>query len=747
MYQITSDVSTGTIQITDVYQIGVTGSTAAPTFSSINDEFGFSYVNLRSIEKFKSFTYSAVGETDNRYLYTEYRISRDENKWTQWLPLNTNISNFPPFTPTDTMYFDIKFTRKGSNNTGQIILASYSITGNLSRTIVDGESTMKLNSSNTQLVVKPPYIYKVFNISDTEIISRGDTASLSIKYRFSQDYGRTVTDWEYFTVPNITTVKITPIRFFQIEYLLEYSGNSEVKVYDINLIGDFQNVTLDYYKTNLYGVRENCNCIKLGLVNDPSSNMNIPNGGESNMIMPTPPSNNLPQLTSDQINSLYKPYQLQSASELLEKMSNDANEVFGHEVVYFLTDPDKKGIDYTFHEYQLYNYICDELIKVSVENNQFPENTGMINQFDLSLFDTFEIHIPKEIFKKSFGPDKRPSKEDFLWFCELNKMYTIEHAQPYRGFNNYSIYYKIMLKKYTQKANIIAGNQTIHERVKSLTKNSTIDELFGIENTEDKSAVANKEQFRPLTKDILRVEISAIISKELIENGDNIISKSHYDLSSVTFGTNAVTYRNMKNNFKVSDNLSYMCWFNMFNYVTDDVYQFFDYYDTQNLNGIQMSLSNDNISVKVNQTNYNLPLGVTGGVTNLDEETWYAYVVNIDQRKRTINQYLYKRDVDLEEEAVDLISTKLRLLYTNQESITPQEILIENNTTASLKGADMKITNIRLFEDIIPESQHNKILNQTFIRDDSKYLIFADNANSKLTLPSYPIGNLKDPEI
>lgn len=747
MYQIITDETKGTIRITDTFQAGATGSTAAPTFEEVGDEFGFSYVDLQSVEKFKSFTYSAVGETDNRYLHTEYRISRNKKSWTQWLPLDANIVNFPPFTYTDPMYLDIRFTRKGSTETGVITLLGYELNGSLGRMVADGESTIVLSPSNPQIIVKPPYIYKVFKITDTEILSRGDFQNLTIKYRFSQDYGRTVTEWEPFTVPNITTVRITPIRFFQIEYLLEYSGSSSISVYDINLIGDFQNVTLDYAKTNLYGVRENCNCLKLGLVSDPTSDMTVPQGGESNMIMPTPASGNLPQLTDAEKNALYKPYQLQTAGDLLNKMSNDANEIFGHQVVYFLTDPDRKGIDYSFHEYQLYNYICDELIKVSVENNQFPENTGMINQFDLALFDSFEIHIPKETFKKAFGPDKRPSKEDFLWFCEINRMFTVEHSQQYRGFNNYAIYYKVMLKKYTQKANVIAGNATIQDRVKELTKNSTIDELFGLENRQDKLAVANKEQFRPLTKDILRVDIAAIIGKDLIENGDNIIAKTHYDLSSVAFGSDAVTYRNMKNYFRVSDNFSYMCWFNMFNYVTDDQYGFFDYYDTTNDNGIRMVLRNDAISVTLNQTSYTIPLGTPGGVIGLDEETWYAYLVNVDQRKGSISQYVYKRDVDLEEEAVDLVSTKLRLVYSNQQNLVPQEILIENEVAAVLKGSDMRLTNIRFFEDIVPEDQHNKILNQTFVRDDSKYLIFADNANTRLTLPSYPVGNLNTPEI
>jgi hypothetical protein len=747
MYQIITDETKGTIQITDTYETGATGPDAPPTFEGVGDEFGFSYVDLQSVEKFKSFTYSSVGEIEGRYLYPEYRISRNKKSWTPWIPLKENIDNFPPFTHTDPMYLDVKFTRQGEILTGVITLLEYSFIGSIGRDVVDGESTIVLSPSNASVIVKPPYVYKVFKLTDIEVISRGDTQNYTIKYRYSQDYGRTVTDWEPFTKANMTTAKITPIRFFQIEYLIEYSGTTQAKIYDINLIGDFQNVTLDYKKTNLYGVRENCNCLKLGLVSDPKTDMTVPQGGESNMIMPTPASGNLPQLTDAEKNNLYKPYQLQVASDLLNKMSTDSNEIFGHQVVYFLTDPDRKGIDYSFHEYQLYNYICDELIKVSVENNQFPENTGMINQFDLSLFDSFEIHIPKETFKKAFGPEKRPSKEDFLWFCEINRMFTIEHAQPYRGFNNYVIYYKVMLKKYTQKANVIAGNQTIQDRVRELTKNSTIDELFGNENRDDKLAVANKEQFRPLTRDILRVEIAAIIGKELIENADNVIAKTHYDLSSVAFGSEAVTYRNMKNQFRKSDNFSYMCWFNMFNYVTNDQYGFFDYYDSTNSNGIRIGLSNDNVRVILNQAQYNMPLGSGGGVNSLDEETWYAYLVNVDQRKGKISQYLYKRDVDMEEEAVDLVSTKLRLLYSIESNLVSEDMIIEDGVSAVLKGADMKLTNIRFFEDIVPVSEHNKILNQTFVRDDSKYLIFADNANSKLSLPYYPLGNLNTPEV
>jgi hypothetical protein len=55
-----------------------------------------------------------------------------------------------------------------------------------------------------------------------------------------------------------------------------------------------------------------------------------------------------------------------------------------------------------------------------------------MNQFDLNLFDTMEAHITKQQFKEIFGPQRRP-KEDF---CNVNRMYQVDHAQQFRSFNN-----------------------------------------------------------------------------------------------------------------------------------------------------------------------------------------------------------------------------------------------------------------------------------------------------------------------
>lgn len=740
MYDIIYNTNDGNVNIKGSYNIdALTASVdSIPYLHSVGEEYIVNIINIHNVSKFTTFTYSVSGLSQNRYLTTSYRISRDTHAWSIWYDLNTNITNFPLIDSKDPLFMDIKWTRSGKSSIGDIGLISYEIDGIVERNEVDGEATIILLPGK-DVIMKAPFIYKVFKITDTEIISKGDISNLSIKYRFSQDTGRTWSNWEDFTKENITTVRITPIRFFQIEYLIKNNSSSSVKIYDINLIGNFQNVTQDYYKTNLYGIRECCKSLI-----SPDSGGNL-SGNLSGQGCDT--TNQLKPMSDADKAKLFNPYQQTAAMNLLNKLSSDAQQVFGFNVEYFLTDPDKKGIDTTLHEFQLYNIVCSETIKVSVNGNNFPDSQITMNQFDLNLFETMEVHITKDNFKQLFGPHRRPGKEDFLYFCDVNRMFIVDHAQQFRGFNNSAVYYKLILKKYNQKANVKTDVPAIQDKLNQLTSNSTINELFGIENTQDKAAVANKDQTQTLTRDPIRLEYLATIGRELIENSSTIISKSHYELMSVPQSGEAVKYKNVSPIIKVSDNIGFMAWFSINNYVVDDVYNLFDYYEPINNLGWKANLTNDKITVNLNSDSYQLDFSGGATISNtigLSEDTWYCYVLNIDQRQRKIDQFIYKRNVDDESTAASLNSTILRKVHKNSQDMTPVEFEIGSTgltSSAQILGSDMKMTNIRLFIDVIPEDTHNKILNQSIIRDDSKYLVFADNANTKITLPYFPYGN------
>lgn len=735
MFIIENNTLNGTFTISDKFNISASASApdATPYLNSISEEYVISFTNLQNISKITNFSYDTLGLTDTRYLAQYYRLSRDGVKWTTWYDLKKKIDNFPIIDSKDPLYLDIKWVRKGTNAIGSIRILEYKIEGEIEREIVDDGSAVAL-AAGESTVIKPPFIYKVFRLDDVEIISSTGYDGANLKWRYSQDNSRTWSEWEVLTKENVSTKRLTPTRFFQVEYSIENTSNSPVRIQDINLIGDFQNVTLDYQKTNLYGLRECCQSNLNGTFDAngnfiPNTNLNQSGGGSACSTT----GNTLPTMTTDEQALLYNPYQQSSALNLLNKLSNDAQMIFGHPVIYFVTDPDIKGHDYSMHEYQLYNIVCEGDLKVSVNNNEFPDSQITMNQFDLSLFENMEVHITKEQFKKVFGVQRRPGKEDFMYFCNLSRMFIVDHVTQFRGFNNNSVYYKLILKKYNQKANVQPDNVEIKNKLDMLTQNSTIDQLFGVENVDDKKAVANKVQNKPLTKDLVRLEYLCKINRELIENSSTVISKSNYDLYSVDAGTLAVSYQNLDPILKVSDNIGFTVWFSINNYIEDEAYNFFNYYDDINQQGWKINLVNDVITLTLGTNQY-----TTNSNLILDEEVWYCYVCNIDQRNRKMEQFIYKRDVDFEEDAGKIINNFLRPVYSDSQDIEPTYFQMEG-VTPSILGSDMKLTNIRLFTDVIPEDSHNKILNQAIIRDDSKYLVFADNANTRLVLPSFPL--------
>ena len=741
-----SDLINGTIQIFDKFDIGATQSgdyNFTPTFTSIGSEYSLSFIDLERVKSFTKFQYDTLGMTSTRFLNSFYRISRDNKSWSEWFPLNRNIENFPVVDTKDLLYLDIKWVRAGSSDIGTIRLLEYVIEGELERDVVEDGSAIQLPVGKS-LIMKAPYIYKVFSISDVEIITNSDISNVTIKYRYSQDNERTWSEWETFTKENITTTRINPIRFFQVEYSIENKSNASISIQDINIIGDVQNVSKDYFKSNLMGIRECCKSNMVGYT-DANGNWVAGTGTNSGSIgsgiggSSCATDSALPKMTNDEKANLYNPYQQNTAMDLLNKLSTDAQQVFGHDTVYFCTDPDKKGQDHTMHEYQLFNVVCEGNIKVSVENNAFPDSQIIMNQFDLNLFEQMEIHITKQAFKEIFGPQRRPSKEDFLYFCNLNRMYQVDHAQQFRNFNNAAVYYKLHLKKYSQKANVKAGTPDIADTLKNLTKNTTLDELMGIEMAQDKAAVANKDQFKPLTKDPIRLEYKAEIDKELIENSSTIISRSNYDMSSVAYRTPGVSYKNLDAQLRVSDNIGYYVWFKLQNYIQGELYNFFNYYDDTNSLGWKADLVDDDIIFTANATEYRYHLkgSATNDVIALDEDVWYCYVLNLDQRNSEMTQWIYKRDIDDEDSGAAAVSTILHNIYKGTQAIVPFEYIIEGGS-CNILGSDMKLTNVRLFIETIPESYHNKILNQYIIRDDSKHMVFADNANTRIYLPNFP---------
>jgi hypothetical protein len=688
--------------------------------------------NISDFKNIQTLLVDFSGESETRKLETFYSISRNQTTWTDF----KSTDSFDDLVNEgDTYYIRLLFRRTGTNPYEKIIINGFTLDGEYLRDTEEfiNPAVIILSELNSPIYYTPPNIYKAFKIIDFEIITNdlNNNTKLDIQYRISQDSGKNWSRFEPLTKENISTFKINPLRFFKIEYKLTKIGTdsySKIKIYDLNLIGEFQNVSLDYYKSNLLGIRD---CCTSGFINKEAEWVN---GAKSKGIMNTDIDCALPDhlrgiMSDDKKNLLFNPYDIGKAVQLYSGLANISNQVFGHTVEYFLTNPDINGADSVIHEYQLKNVICTGSIKVMVPENNFPDNTISFNQFDLSLFETFEIHITKQVFKEAFGVDKRPTKDDFLYFCQLNRMYQIEHAQAFRDFNNSSIYYKVILRKYSKRANVKAATSTIEDRINELTKNSTLDELLGLETVEETQKVSNKDQHQPLSKDKVRFDIKAKIVKELIENATVIINKYHYDLSNINSDTNAVTYKKVDNAINVSDNRSYYAWFRMNEYIVNDNYNFITNYDTSKNLGYSINLKDDNFSVKLNNKEYLMDIS-----NFIEDNQWYCYLVNIDQRQRKIKQFLYKRPSNGKGRI-----NELELVTSFEQELEIFNYEFSDDIDMNIKGSVMNITNIRVFNEVIPENVHNKTLTENIIRD-ANYLIMADNANRNIRTTFYEYG-------
>lgn len=827
------------------------------------------------IKSINSFSTIIRGENTWQYVKIYFKFQNkyesDTEKcgdcWSNLMPISQLSGiTFIPSRPTDMEFFfyriddppfDNQHTRTdiyiGDNNTS----ITFSISGEYEFNWTDGPFTLVGNVN--EVVFVPADIYKIFSVSDYQVMA-DDVTNLELHYRVTQDNGRTYSKWEPLNKSNISTYKFNTLRFARIEYKVKLIYPSDVpnNIYDIMIIGDFQNVSANYLKTNRYGIRQDCvtsylngpgnsgtsgssgiiggsgNCawnINTSLsgdtygtasgngtptraMSDYDLNMNFwtqglscyssdPNksygsltttvnaDGTTTTTGINNPGNNISSALAAEnaanSSTLWNPYDITQIMNYANLMANQINSIFAWDVDYHLTDPDSNGIDFVLHEYQLFNIIDMKKVKILVPENKFPDNMIKFNQFSLDLFDTFEIHILKDEFKNKFGIDKRPSENDIIFFCNINRLFYVKHSQIFRDVMNAGYYYKVILEKYEQKANI----RNLHEESKSLldviTKNTTMDELFGVEKTNEENTIANLEQFKPFTFDPMRYVVNNKVLRveQSLYNGNFDFSKTHYDFKDVICKT-AIIYKKTDNLLLESSNRSIICWFNFNNdwdpekpskkaiehYNIDQKtnFWFLDNFDKTNNKGYRLWYFKGNINFQLNEQYYKI---ICDSSASLLTNIWYALVINIDQRQKTINMKIYTRENDYnitffhpdtyQKEIIEWTDTtgytylinngfkpvnNEELRNSSTEYALIKESYYENIQTQSfehdndiiIEGSNIKYTNLRILNDVIPENETFNILNQFYINNAEK-VILTDNADKNIYTENYKNKN------
>jgi hypothetical protein len=784
---------------------------------------------LKHIKSIDGYSDEVEGETSKVYLkiYYRYKYSTDKD-WSDPYPIE-QISQLE-VCPSKCLLLQLLYYRidDGGPNSGvTITLKNPSINGKY--TLTKGDAFVTLTPKDPIQILETGDFLKIFSISDFEIISTpkyGNSTSFNVLYRFSQDGQLSWTQWEPLTKENISTVHWDKTRFVELQYLFSGTTSGNVKIYEVILYGDFQNVTANSMKMNMYGLKQNCVNIAFppasitestSGINENTSTTDTKDPGSTTISMVEEASEyqlrmnyitqglscygrgmsvveQLEQENAANSEGFWNPYEFQKATEWQNMLANQINQMLGMTVEYHLTDPDGNGIDKVIHEQQLFNTVDYKVIKVLVPDNQFPENQIVINQFNLDLFDTFKVHILKDEFKKAFGVTKRPAQQDIIYFCQINRMYIIKHSQIHRDVMNSGIYYDVVLEKYEKRANVLLRMEESKARIEELTRNTTIDELFGYDEKNDMDKIANKIQLKPESFDYIRSVINArtVITKEDVYNGDIKVLESYYNLSNVAQTEYAIQYTKADNNVQVSDNRSFIFWFNfpndydsgkaiskkmiagynvssnkyvMLNNLTGDTY-INNSDDTYNDNiGYRVWYQSNKIYFMINNTTHIMDVSP---MTNV----WYALLINMDQRQRTMEMKLYRRNtvvtvvlfqpdsyerLELEYDDPDLpyeinvngfkpvdnietTSTQVNPSFIEMASYYKTDAPLSqfsHNLDFSIYGSKMKLSNIRVMNDLVREDVRQIVLNELIIKD-SQHLILGDNATKKIFTTNFP---------
>lgn len=695
---------------------------------------------IQNVCKIKSITDTVTGNTDFLKFYKQYRYSNDNINWSNWIAFET----IPAWNWLDDLYVEFKYTCVPIDATDNALEGKVI---NLLNIVLQGETELERTTLVAELdhigqciVICPQDVWKVWQLTGYEIVAGGLTPSrtLNVTFRISTTSQREWTPWLPLTSECLSKVKFDPLRFFYIEVNLCRAGTDPtgvIKIYDITFTGNFQNISADYQKFNKFGMRTDC---RTSYNEDPCSDTAV-------QYPPAEWSATCEDGSAKDCNTgTFNPYD-QGIIPVYNHLANQISNMFGWEVDYYKTDPDSNGTDRFIHEYQLYNTTAVKKVNIVVEKNKFPENTLLTNQFDLELFDTFQVHITRDAFKNAFGIQERPAKWDYLFFCEWNRLYQVTHSIANKDFMNSSVYYILTLKKAQDNKHVRKTDvqnpivipqsdgsvKTIEESIKDLTTNSSLETLFGEDNKLETARIAEKPQLKTLAHEDIRRTINSYVRnvEAPLENGPNILSKNYYDLANVSVSDIAIEYTYADNVMQNCDDRTFIVWFSLKTLRAGSQYNLLTNQAIINgaPKGYRFNYQDSRFDIEWGGQFLEIPFPM------VETNVWYCMVLRMHQTAQKWQFRIYRRQSDINPRSYQ--TTDLKLVMQDQGDLMPIEYNI-GDTPIAIYGSESKITNVRIFNTLIEETSLMNVLNQYIIRE-SQYLLLGDNAEPKFALKNY----------
>lgn len=602
--------------------------------------------------------------------------------------------------------------------------------------------------------------YKVFTTTSYKVfLKTGNESDLDIYFRYTQNQGRNWTEWLRLTDANLQRQQYIKVKFCDFQFGFRNKSTIPIKLYDLELIGDFQNVTGNYKLLNRFGLKTQCNPI----VNEDgpcSCDDEIDNSNCSPCSMGfTPWNNNLSNNCNfsniTNINDVKLMGGIIETQQILNEYVEGKN---NWPFEYFYTDPDKQGIDTILNENQLTNVIMKRVMKVMVPDNQFPTDQITFSGFGMDLILTFEVHILKSTFKKMFGVEARPRKNDYMYLCNTNLIYEVEQVLDKKDVMNASFYWRVILKKYEEKASRKFSKTQDGQEAKTFTdgivKYTTLDNLFSDQNALERSEknlelhnhtdnISKSQQATDLAKGnyTLYKSFNKKLKRENEEiwNASTLLSDVQYKISMKTKNDKMIIYDDYYKDNIVDNinNRAFSTWFKTEEYNPLYDHTLLSNYDYTNNLGYKINLFDGALSITINNHTYSAPV-------NIENNVWYAFYIGMNQAKEEIEISIYKRQSEMGRSLsnnkllkIAGINTKLNLFTFNHNEeifIGGVDIFNINNNKNSYY-----LTNIVLWKEPISKAKRSAVLNQKKYTD-GHLILLVDDANEPLTMPFY--GNI-----
>lgn len=707
--------------------------------------------SIQNLNTLTNWEHTVLNTDNNNYLEVEYRWSFDSTTWTTWITMLPDFINFPNPNTSNNIWIQIKYKYITTDNLKQPELKELNIYGTRiipeifqSTTIAPGSSVVYTNQDT----------YKVFSLEDYNVyLQSGSESDLAISFRYTQTQGRIWSPWVPLTAANLQKTKVERLKFCNFQFAFQNNGTTDIKLYDLELTGEFQNVTANYKTIAKLGLKTQCN--PLATTSSPCScdettTTEVSCIPCSEAITPWNANVDNCELNCSDFVQLNDKNLWASQIQLYAQLTDFVTSVNSWKCTYVLTDPDGKGIDHVLHEQQIHNMISMKDINIIIPDNQFPVDNISFSGLDLDLIQSFEIHITKEAFKNAFGVEFRPSKRDIVYVCDVNQLWEVEQMFPKRGFMNAETYYRVLMKKYNdrksrQPANTQQG-QDAKSFIDSITKHTTLDNLFDIDvdnevkqNTKDLAINVDNPSQQHTERTIMTIRKSlhnkVFIGNDEIWNASVNVAKTNYIMPIKSKNLKLVEYNYTDKKVGLADNRALSLWFKTEEYDPTYDWTIFSNYDSANSKGYKLNIYQGAMTFTFNGLTYSIP------VSNMQTNVWYCILINMDQIQRKLELSIYTRQ---SEDGASLANNQLILFNKMIFDITPSEF--EHNEEMFIGGCDIfstlnntkkwYLTNLRLWNQVVGKTERQIVLNEYKV-SDANLTIFVDNAEPAFDLPEF----------